>query len=93
MILSFGDVFRVDDAWLRSGGNHMSPLQSSTVSATEELKPEREIIEAALRKSRGRVSGPNGAAVLLRIPPSTLASRIKLLKIVKSRYRLGYDQP
>lgn len=48
---------------------------------------EREIIEAALAERRGRVSGPSGTASKLRIPPSTLESKIKTLKIRKSQYK------
>jgi transcriptional regulator with GAF, ATPase, and Fis domain len=49
---------------------------------------ERKIIEDALRASRGRVSGPKGAAVRLNLPPSTLDAMIKRLKIQKSRFKL-----
>src|SRR4029077_17668562 len=54
-----------------------------------EVKPrgEREIIEAALAESRGRVSGPTGAAAKLGIPPSTLDHRIKALKIHKKQIK------
>jgi DNA-binding NtrC family response regulator len=45
------------------------------------------IIEAALAESRGRVSGPSGAAAKLGIPPSTLETRIKALKINKSQFK------
>jgi hypothetical protein len=48
---------------------------------------EREMIEAALRKSKGRVSGPSGAAVKLGIPGTTLESKIRSLDIDKSRFR------
>jgi formate hydrogenlyase transcriptional activator len=48
---------------------------------------EREAIEAALRASRGRVSGPNGAARALGLAPSTLDLRIKSLGIDKFQYR------
>jgi DNA-binding NtrC family response regulator len=48
---------------------------------------EREIIEAALAESRGRVSGPSGAAAKLGIPSTTLESKIKALKIDKHRFR------
>ena len=48
---------------------------------------ERENILAALRRAEGRISGPQGAAELLGVNPSTLASRIKklglLLRIVR----------
>ena len=41
----------------------------------------------ALRASGGRVFGPSGAAARLGIPRSTLESRIRALKIRKSRFR------
>jgi transcriptional regulator with GAF, ATPase, and Fis domain len=44
------------------------------------------MIEAALAKSKGRVAGPHGAAARLGIPPSTLESKIKQLKIQKRRF-------
>jgi len=60
---------------------------------TEELKrpfPEserrdrdRSNIQAALRLSDGKISGAGGAAELLDIPATTLASRMKALKIEK----------
>jgi formate hydrogenlyase transcriptional activator len=40
-----------------------------------------------LRESRGRVFGPDGAAVKLGIPRSTLESRIRSLKINKHRFK------
>jgi DNA-binding NtrC family response regulator len=46
---------------------------------------ERESIEEALRRSGGKVYGPGGAAELLGIKASTLASRMKVLGIAKSR--------
>jgi formate hydrogenlyase transcriptional activator len=42
---------------------------------------ERVNIETALRASDGRVSGPRGAAQLLGMKPTTLASRIQALDI------------
>ncbi len=48
---------------------------------------EREAIESALRASRGRVAGPNGAAKRLGLAPSTLEFRIQRLGIDKFRYR------
>ncbi len=45
------------------------------------------MIEAALAESRGRVSGPSGAAAKLWIPPSTLESRMKALKICKKGFK------
>jgi formate hydrogenlyase transcriptional activator len=54
-------------------------------SATEE----RERIGAALAETRGRVSGPSGAAAKLGIPPSTLESRIRSMNIDKYRFKLS----
>ena len=48
---------------------------------------ERSVIEAALEEAMGRVSGPFGAAAKLGMPPSTLESKIKVLKIAKSRFK------
>jgi transcriptional regulator with GAF, ATPase, and Fis domain len=67
-----------------------APSRSGTTSAvTREPCGEREIIEAALAESRGRVSGPSGACVKLGIPPSTLESRIKALRIRKAEFKFA----
>ncbi len=48
----------------------------------DELKrQERESLRAALQASAGKVFGPGGAAELLGMKPTTLASRIKALKL------------
>jgi len=48
---------------------------------------ERELIGAALAETRGRVSGPLGAAAKLGIPPSTLESKIRSMNIDKYRFK------
>jgi len=83
LILCTGDTFFVDDAWL--------PLQDefgdSSAPLTRTLQgQEKEMIEAALAESKGKVSGANGAAAKLGIPASTLESKIKQLKIEKRRF-------
>jgi transcriptional regulator with GAF, ATPase, and Fis domain len=40
---------------------------------------ERANVETALARARGRIYGPGGAAELLGVPPTTLASRVKAL--------------
>jgi transcriptional regulator with GAF, ATPase, and Fis domain len=57
------------------------PQKSDPVILTEtELKRrERESIAAALKQANGKISGPRGAAELLGMKPTTLASRIKAL--------------
>jgi transcriptional regulator with PAS, ATPase and Fis domain len=85
VILSEGEVFRVDESWLLS----QLPQESlSSKSLSKRLRnQEREMIEEALAKSRGRIAGPSGAAAMLGIHPSTLDSRIKNLRIKKGRFR------
>jgi PAS domain S-box-containing protein len=84
VILSSDDSFRVEEAWLSSNADKAR----SQVAQCEPADSERRIIECALAKSRGRVSGPNGAADQLRMHPSTLESRIKSLKIDKAHFKL-----
>jgi len=81
IILSSGDVFSVDELWLSKS--------TSPQAARVEARTEREIIEAALAQTRGRVSGPSGAAAKLGIPASTLEDRIKVLKINKQQFKFG----
>jgi transcriptional regulator with GAF, ATPase, and Fis domain len=88
VILSSGDILAVDDVWF-SNELSRAPRGTSPVSYERELRTEREIIEAALVASRGRVSGPSGAAAKLQIPPSTLEHKIRALKIQKSRFKFG----
>jgi hypothetical protein len=45
------------------------------------------MVEAALAGSKGRVSGPSGAAAKLGLPGSTLESKIKALGIRKDRFK------
>jgi transcriptional regulator with GAF, ATPase, and Fis domain len=57
-----------------------SPLARPTIFTRHELRAlERETIATALEQSAGRVFGPHGAARLLGMKPTTLASRIKVL--------------
>lgn len=88
IILSSTDVFSVDELWL-SKRTFPRPSRAETSLALNESRSEREIIEAALAETRGRVSGPAGAATKLRIPPSTLETRIKALKINKQQFKFG----
>jgi DNA-binding NtrC family response regulator len=60
-----------------------SQLYLSEKVATQE----KEIIEAALRESKGRVFGPSGAAAKLGMARSTLESKIRSLNINKNRFK------
>jgi len=87
MILCETEIFSIDENWL----SKPSPLTPEPKQQAELprrlLVQEKDIIEAALKDTRGRVSGPMGAAVKLGIPRSTLESKIRSLKIDKNRFR------
>jgi transcriptional regulator with GAF, ATPase, and Fis domain len=89
LIISSGNIFSVDESWV-SKESSQSPSQVQVSRPMEgDSQGDREIIEAALAESRGRVSGPLGAAAKLGVPRSTLESRIKALKIRKTRFKFG----
>jgi PAS domain S-box-containing protein len=90
VIVSSDGEFCVDAAWLSRDSRRVSlPQQPEPADADEDANRERQIIEDALAGSRGRVSGPDGAAARLRVPPSTLEHRIKKLRIRKSHFKLS----
>lgn len=64
-----------------------APLARTRPSRSARLvERERELIEAALAQTRGRISGPLGAAARLGIPRQTLESKILSLRINKHRF-------
>ncbi|MFK7975185.1 MAG: sigma-54 interaction domain-containing protein [Halioglobus sp.] len=90
VILSQGDTLRVDET--------LSPANDSSKRAP--VLPDNEVedelqhrqrhqrnIMLALEKSGGKVFGENGAAALLGLKPTTLASRIKKLGIDTRRFK------
>jgi len=89
IILSSTDVFSVDELWLSKRTSPQASRVETSPASNVEPRSEREIIEAALAETRGRVSGPSGAAAKLRISPSTLETRIKALKINKHQFKFG----
>jgi DNA-binding NtrC family response regulator len=91
VILSSGDVFSVDELWFsKESSQPASRVEASALLKDEgDPRSERAIIEAVLAESRGRVSGPSGAAAKLGISPTTLDRRISALKIDKRRFRFG----
>jgi transcriptional regulator with GAF, ATPase, and Fis domain len=89
VILSPDNVFRNDDSWLPSIPCSQRKRQTHDDGSDDDSQHERDMIESALAQSRGRISGPRGAAARLGLPPSTLNSRIEKLKIRKSLFKLG----
>jgi PAS domain S-box-containing protein len=59
--------------------------QTMPFTETERLARDRANILAALRLTNGKISGENGAAELLGIKPTTLASRMKSLDVEKPK--------
>jgi transcriptional regulator with GAF, ATPase, and Fis domain len=89
VILSPDDVFCVDSSWLPSIPCSQRTPRTREDVTDDDSQHERNLIESALAQSRGRISGPSGAAARLGMPSSTLNSRIEKLKIRKSRFKLG----
>jgi formate hydrogenlyase transcriptional activator len=85
VILSDGEIFFVDETWFAP------VLPKSAVPAVPLVaslsERESEMIENALRESRGLVSGPTGAAAKLGIPRQTLESKIRKLRIDRYRFK------
>jgi transcriptional regulator with GAF, ATPase, and Fis domain len=87
IILCETEIFSIDESWLPQPAP-MTPEPKQQVELTRRLLgQEKDMIEEALKASRGRVFGPTGAAAKLGIPRSTLESKIKSLKIDKNRFR------
>jgi len=87
VILCETEIFSIDEKWLPPP---LAPESKQQVTLPRRLLvQEKNLIEAALKDTRGRVSGPTGAAVKLGIPRSTLESKIRSLKIDKNRFRTG----
>jgi transcriptional regulator with GAF, ATPase, and Fis domain len=80
------ETFSVDESWLSRRPSATGPKVQFDFS--EKLaSQEKEMIEAALRETNGRVFGPSGAAAKLGMPGTTLDSKIKSLKIRKNRFK------
>jgi formate hydrogenlyase transcriptional activator len=85
VIVSDTNTLSIDERWLvrqrfvEPGAKR--PLEDELTAH------ERSRVEAALAASKGRVSGPTGAAARLGIPRSTLESKIRSLKVDKHRFR------
>ena len=86
VILSEGTL-AVDETWFTRAAT-LAPAGARCLGRLSS-REEKESIESALSRSRGRVSGPDGAAVALGIPRSTLESKIRSLRIEKHRFKTG----
>jgi transcriptional regulator with PAS, ATPase and Fis domain len=86
LIVCETQTFSVDESWLYRQPLPAKPKRAFGLSENL-VAQEKEMIEAALRDSGGRVSGPAGAAARLGMPGSTLESKIRSLKINKNRFK------
>jgi len=86
VILSEGDIFCVDETWLKRQAPQFAGPTAGLNSALQQQ--EKGMIEAALAESAGRVSGPGGAATKLGLPRPTLDAKIRRLGINKYRFKV-----
>jgi PAS domain S-box-containing protein len=89
VVLCDGETFRVDPTWLKRelpGEMSRPGILSKGLGRLDETQ-EKQMIEAALAETGGRVSGPAGAANLLGVPRQTLESKIASLGINKHRFK------
>jgi formate hydrogenlyase transcriptional activator len=82
VILAVGGTLRIDAGALEGVGSRKTHATGDVLRQNE-----KESIEAALADTKGRVAGAQGAAARLRVPASTLESKIRALKIDKFKFR------
>jgi formate hydrogenlyase transcriptional activator len=91
VLLCDDDTFSVDETWVKQEARPDRRPASVPLRRLSRLDAEQEkqLIEQALLESKGRVSGPTGAAAKLGIPRQTLESKIATLGINKNRFQSG----
>jgi len=77
------DLPRLQDRSLTRAAPMRSQDADGELSLGELAMREREIVETALHRTNWKIYGPNGAAALLRIKPTTLVSKMKRLDVQK----------
>jgi formate hydrogenlyase transcriptional activator len=87
VVLCDGDTFSIDETWLKRASRRTPGPEVPFVATV--VAHEKELIEAALVKSNGRIAGPSGAAARLGIPRQTLESKLRSFGIDKYRFRVA----
>ncbi|HEX4379998.1 MAG TPA: sigma-54 dependent transcriptional regulator, partial [Candidatus Acidoferrum sp.] len=87
VILSRNGVLSIEPEMLRDSSTSASAGATQDTIDDDAEHAERTAIENALKISRGKISGPKGAAKKIGIPASTLEFRIKKLGINKFHFR------
>jgi PAS domain S-box-containing protein len=85
VIVSPGESLVVDEELLFG----VQPFGNAAIGSLKEKLEhyERSLIERALAETHGRVAGSSGAANVLGMPPSTLSTRLQVLKIDPLKFR------
>jgi formate hydrogenlyase transcriptional activator len=86
VVLCDGETFSVDESWLKRDSRRSS--RPAVPFASTVSNREKELIEAALAETHGRVAGAGGAAAKLGMPRQTLDSKIAILGIDKHRFKV-----
>jgi PAS domain S-box-containing protein len=88
VVLCDTDTLSIEQGWLAPMSSAQTERGATPYALTRHsADEERQIIEAALTQTHGRISGPEGAAAQLGIPASTLESKIRALKINKHQFK------
>jgi transcriptional regulator with GAF, ATPase, and Fis domain len=98
VLLSRGGVLRMDGVLAEpgedAGRRAASPTPKPTViPETQWRRREQENLRAALQIARGRIYGPDGAAEILGVKPTTLISRLKALGLRDAPTRRRRNRP
>lgn len=75
------------------GAASVAAIPDKILSATKMKRQERENIAAALRRTKGKIYGDDGAAKLLGMKPTTLLSRLARLGLKPTRQVPASDVP
>jgi PAS domain S-box-containing protein len=93
MVVGDGDILTIDEGLLsrnvRPPGRTELPFLHMPLSESR-LDHERKRIEDTLTLCNGQVDGPSGAAAVLGMPPSTLRSRMKALRIDPHHFKIDH---
>ncbi len=90
VILAQGPTIRVSDSLTQTNGQSSvtpSPAAGQVEEESQIKQRQRQNILLALEKSKGKVFGEGGAAELLGVKPTTLASRIKKMQIDTRQFK------
>ncbi len=86
VVLCEGETFEIDHSWLKVKPRSLPRGTGRDIVTLAD--GEKELIEAALAATQGRVAGPRGAAVRLGVKRQTLEWKIKTLNIDKKVFRV-----